>query len=206
MLTEAVPAAQYPEVGETLGDFRLLAELGRGGMGDEFAVRKGIADKVPRGRLVGQHAVVDVDRRAEPVQDLARPRVARRLGAHEEPAAVGRRSLIRRQSITTYPMSLLGSYDLEEHNAGTTMDNEAELYVEMNEPNPDLIGTVTDYPTIEYMVEAGGDVFFEIGPGQALTGMVKRIAKGVTTIPLSNSAEIEKAANLVREMGLVHNV
>jgi len=60
--------------------------------------------------------------------------------------------------------------------------------------------------TIEYMVEAGVDVFFEIGPGQALTGMVKRIAKGVTTVTLSNSAEIEKAANLVREMALVHNV
>ncbi len=60
--------------------------------------------------------------------------------------------------------------------------------------------------TIEYMVAAGVDVFFEIGPGQALTGMVKRIAKGVTTVSLSNSAEIEKAVHLVREMSLAHNV
>jgi [acyl-carrier-protein] S-malonyltransferase len=60
--------------------------------------------------------------------------------------------------------------------------------------------------TIEYMVADGVNVFFEIGPGQALTGMVKRIAKGATTIALSNRAEIEKAVNLVREIGLAHHV
>jgi len=60
--------------------------------------------------------------------------------------------------------------------------------------------------TIEYLANAGVTVFFEIGPGQALTGMVKRIAKGVTTLNISSLAEIEKSVSTMREMKLVHEV
>src|SRR5207249_2281405 len=52
--------------------------------------------------------------------------------------------------------------------------------------------------TIAYLAGAGVTVFIEIGPGQALTGMVKRIAKGVTLVNISNTADIDKAATLVR--------
>jgi [acyl-carrier-protein] S-malonyltransferase len=55
--------------------------------------------------------------------------------------------------------------------------------------------------TIQYMVGAGVSIFIEIGPGQALTGMVKRIAKGVTTVNISNEAEIAKAVATIRTMG-----
>src|SRR5579859_6264461 len=54
--------------------------------------------------------------------------------------------------------------------------------------------------TIEYLVEEGVTIFIEIGPGQALTGMVKRITKGVTTLNVSSMADIEKAAASIREM------
>ncbi|GAC1350273.1 MAG: ACP S-malonyltransferase [Ktedonobacteraceae bacterium] len=60
--------------------------------------------------------------------------------------------------------------------------------------------------TIEYMASAGVTVFIEIGPGQALTGMVKRIVKGVTLIAISNTADIARAAVTVRELGLLHEV
>jgi [acyl-carrier-protein] S-malonyltransferase len=60
--------------------------------------------------------------------------------------------------------------------------------------------------TIEYLTHVGVTVFIEIGPGQALTGMVKRIAKGATTITVSSAADIEKSAILVHEMGLCHEV
>jgi [acyl-carrier-protein] S-malonyltransferase len=57
--------------------------------------------------------------------------------------------------------------------------------------------------TIEYLVSVGITTFIEIGPGQALSGMIKRIAKGTTTINVGSLAQIEKAATLVREMGLL---
>jgi [acyl-carrier-protein] S-malonyltransferase len=54
--------------------------------------------------------------------------------------------------------------------------------------------------TIAYLAGAGVTAFIEIGPGQALTGMVKRIAKGVTTINISSAADLEKAIAAIREM------
>jgi [acyl-carrier-protein] S-malonyltransferase len=60
--------------------------------------------------------------------------------------------------------------------------------------------------TIEYLASAGVTTFLEIGPGQALTGMVKRIVKGVTTLNVSSATDIEKAVGTIREMGLVVEV
>lgn len=57
--------------------------------------------------------------------------------------------------------------------------------------------------TIRYMAEAGVKTFIEIGPGQALTGMVKRIVKGVNTINIGNVTDLAKAVSYVRENGLV---
>jgi [acyl-carrier-protein] S-malonyltransferase len=56
------------------------------------------------------------------------------------------------------------------------------------------------------MVSQGVTTFIEIGPGQALTGMVKRIAKGVTTINIGNAEEIARAVTLLRQAGLIHAV
>jgi [acyl-carrier-protein] S-malonyltransferase len=60
--------------------------------------------------------------------------------------------------------------------------------------------------TIEYMARAGVTVFLEIGPGQALTGMVKRIAKGVTTLNVSSGADLAKTVDTLRAMQLIHDV
>lgn len=57
--------------------------------------------------------------------------------------------------------------------------------------------------TIEYLVDAGVTTFFEIGPGKALAGMIKRIAKGSTTLNVGNVAEIEKAVAFVRETSIL---
>lgn len=60
--------------------------------------------------------------------------------------------------------------------------------------------------TIEYLVNAGVTIFIEIGPGQALTGMVKRIAKGVTMLNIGTMADIEQAKARIQEIGLSRDV
>ncbi|QBD79171.1 [acyl-carrier-protein] S-malonyltransferase [Ktedonosporobacter rubrisoli] len=57
--------------------------------------------------------------------------------------------------------------------------------------------------SIEYLVAAGVTMFIEIGPGQALTGMIKRIARGTRTLNIGTVADLEKAVALVRELNIV---
>jgi [acyl-carrier-protein] S-malonyltransferase len=58
--------------------------------------------------------------------------------------------------------------------------------------------------SVEYLVAQGITTFIEIGPGQALTGMVKRIAKGTTLLNVSSGADLVKAAGALREIGAVN--
>ncbi len=60
--------------------------------------------------------------------------------------------------------------------------------------------------TIERLLQAGVTVFIEIGPGQALSGMLKRIAKGVSSVSISSMADIAKACASVCEIGLLDEV
>ena len=60
--------------------------------------------------------------------------------------------------------------------------------------------------SIEYMVNQGVTTFIEIGPGQALTGMVKRIAKGVTTLTIGSVAEVAAAVQFIQDAGLLHAI
>lgn len=54
--------------------------------------------------------------------------------------------------------------------------------------------------TVEYLVGEGVTTFVEIGPGQALTGMIKRIARGVSMINIGSVTDIEKAVARLREI------
>src|SRR5215469_3450336 len=60
--------------------------------------------------------------------------------------------------------------------------------------------------TIDYLTNVGVSIFIEIGPGQALTGMIKRIAKGVTTLTVGSIEEMTKAVKMVRETGIIHGI
>jgi [acyl-carrier-protein] S-malonyltransferase len=57
--------------------------------------------------------------------------------------------------------------------------------------------------TIEYLTSVGITTFFEIGPGRALAGMIKRIDRDTKVINIGSVAEVEKAAAFVRETGLL---
>jgi [acyl-carrier-protein] S-malonyltransferase len=52
--------------------------------------------------------------------------------------------------------------------------------------------------TVEYLAAHGIDTFIEIGPGQVLTGLNKRIARGATALSLSGADDIPLIAERLR--------
>ena len=49
-----------------------------------------------------------------------------------------------------------------------------------------VCGCVRWQPSIEYMIEAGVTTFVEIGPGQVLTGLIKRISRDVKLVNVNS--------------------
>ena len=68
-----------------------------------------------------------------------------------------------------------------------------------NELAQQLAAPVQWVRTIQYLTSVGITTFFEIGPGRALAGMIKRIARGAKIINIGNVAEVETAAAWVRD-------
>ena len=114
-----------------------------------------------------------------------------------EPAAIGLAQAIRSTPIQDATIPIIGNI-----HADPLTDAQAlreELAQQIASP-------VQWIRTIEFLASTGVTIFIEIGPGQALTGMVKRIIKGTTTVNISSASDIEKTATMMREMGLVPEV
>jgi [acyl-carrier-protein] S-malonyltransferase len=111
-----------------------------------------------------------------------------------QPAAAGLARAIDSTSVHDASIPIIGNIDARPLTTAT------EIRTELAQQ---IASSVQWIHTIKYLVNAGVTVFLEIGPGQALSGMVKRIAKEATTINISNMAEMEKAVGLVGEMGLL---
>jgi len=54
-------------------------------------------------------------------------------------------------------------------------------------------------PSIEYMVNDGVSTFIEIGPGQVLSGLIRRINKDVKTINIGDASAIKNMEAICRE-------
>lgn len=109
-----------------------------------------------------------------------------------QPAAVGLAQAVTGTSIRDAAIPVIGNI-----NALPLIDSQAIR----EELTQQIASSVQWTRTIELLVSVGVTTFLEIGPGQALAGMVKRIAKGTTTLNVSNATDIEKVVGLVREMG-----
>jgi [acyl-carrier-protein] S-malonyltransferase len=114
-----------------------------------------------------------------------------------QPAAAGLAQAIRNTEVHDASIPIIGNIH------ATPLTGAHAIREEMAQQ---IAAPVQWIRTIEYLADAGVTTFLEIGPGQALTGMVKRIVKGVTTLNVSTATDIEKAAGIIREMGLVDEV
>lgn len=61
-----------------------------------------------------------------------------------------------------------------------------------------IISPVQWTQTVEYLAQHGVDTFVEIGAGQVLAGLIKRIAKGATILSVGSSADIAPAVERLR--------
>ncbi len=155
----------------------------------------------------GQIVISGEQRALTIASELAKARGAKRViplsvsGAFHspvmQPAAHGLAQAVEAADVRDASIPVIGNIE------GTPLLKAQDI---RNELTQQIASSVQWVRTVEYMVGAGVNVFIEIGPGQTLTGMVKRIAKGVTTLSLSNRAEITKTVSLVRDMNLLHNV
>jgi [acyl-carrier-protein] S-malonyltransferase len=83
---------------------------------------------------------------------------------------------------------------------GTPLSEDLDLRQELGQQ---VASSVQWVRTIEYLTSVGISTFFEIGPGRALAGMSKRIAREATIINIGTVADIEKAAAHIRDHGII---
>ncbi len=139
--------------------------------------------------------------------ELAKARGAKRIiplpvsGAFHSPvmypAVSGLAQALSRANLSDTALPIISNI------TATPLTKAEDLRSELSEQ---LAAPVQWIRTIEYLSDAGITTFIEIGPGQALTGMIKRIVKGARVINIGNVAQVEKATALVREMGLSGSV
>lgn len=61
-----------------------------------------------------------------------------------------------------------------------------------------IVSPVQWVKTTEFLAAQGVATFVEIGPGQVLSGLIKRIVKGATTLTLSTADDIERVGGALR--------
>ncbi|MFH1862853.1 MAG: [acyl-carrier-protein] S-malonyltransferase, partial [bacterium] len=61
-----------------------------------------------------------------------------------------------------------------------------------------LLAPVLWMQSIQAMIRYGGKIFLEIGPGNVLTGLIKRIDRNVNCIPVGTVESLESALTALR--------
>ncbi|MFP3974788.1 MAG: ACP S-malonyltransferase, partial [Dehalococcoidia bacterium] len=64
-----------------------------------------------------------------------------------------------------------------------------------------ICGCVQWQPSIVYMINEGVDTFVEIGPGQVLTGLIKRINRDVTILNVREVNDLSSVAEKIQSQG-----
>ena len=75
------------------------------------------------------------------------------------------------------------------------LTTEAQLREELAQQ---IVSPVQWTRTVEYLAEDGIELFVEIGVGQVLTGLIKRIAKGAAVVSVGSAADVATVAERLR--------
>ncbi|MEO7003435.1 MAG: hypothetical protein ABI068_16565, partial [Ktedonobacterales bacterium] len=81
--------------------------------------------------------------------------------------------------------------------SATPITSEADIRDELARQ---IVSPVQWTKTITYLADQGVTTFVEIGAGQVLSGLVKRIVKGVTTLSVNSAADLEPVALQLRAL------
>ncbi len=132
--------------------------------------------------------------------EIAQGRGARRvlplqlsIAAHSplmEPAAASFLPLLRRAEITDPRVPVIANRD------ACPLTSAAGIVAELG---GQLTSPVRWTDTIQYMVQHGITTFIEVGPKDVLTGLLKRIAPGVTGMACGGADGVAQAAQFLRQ-------
>jgi [acyl-carrier-protein] S-malonyltransferase len=152
----------------------------------------------------GQIVISGEQKALELAMELAKARGAKKVmplsvsGAFHspvmQPAATGLAQAIARTEVNDATIPLIGNIQ------GQPLTNAQDIREELAQQ---IASSVQWVRSIEYLASEGVTTFIEIGPGEALRGMVKRITRGSTLLNVSNGADITRVASTLREQGLV---
>jgi [acyl-carrier-protein] S-malonyltransferase len=148
----------------------------------------------------GQIVISGAQRALAIAMELARERGARKVvplavsGAFHSPvmapAAVGLAAAVAAAPLHDAPVPLIANISAQPLTQAA--DIRAELAEQIESP-------VQWTRSIEYMAAEGISTVVEVGAGQVLAGLIKRIARGITTIPAGSAEQVPAAAAQLRE-------
>jgi [acyl-carrier-protein] S-malonyltransferase len=151
----------------------------------------GVANRNAPGQVVvsGERAAID-----------AAAEIARELGARKAivlPVSVAAHSPLMAEAAEGM-RRVLADIDFRDPSIPLLANAGARSITTADEARAELVDHLTagvDWvAAVERMAAAGVDTFIEVGPGRVLTGLIKRIAPDVTTIPLDDPGSPDRLA------------
>jgi [acyl-carrier-protein] S-malonyltransferase len=176
------------------------ARAERGGAADALGTHPGAGRVIVANYNSPGQTVLSGERRAlDLAMDLARERGARRVvplavsGAFHSPvmaaAASGLAAAVAGAALRDPLVPIVSNITAE------PLTDAASLREELVHQ---IAAPVQWTRTVEYLAGQGVDTFVEIGPGQVLSGLIKRIAKGATTLSVEGPADVLSVADRLR--------
>jgi [acyl-carrier-protein] S-malonyltransferase len=151
----------------------------------------GVANRNAPGQVVvsGERAAID-----------AAAEIARELGARKAivlPVSVAAHSPLMAEAAEGM-RRILADIDFRDPSIPLLANADARSITTADEARAELVDHLTagvDWvAAVERMTAAGVNTFIEVGPGRVLTGLIKRIAPDVTTIPLDDPGSPDRLA------------